>query len=123
MMICSALTMMIDKFECLFFLNTPDSTALSSVNTVNPSTESPWIYYEIGISKFIRRVRPSRALTKALNESRKIQFPLDLAHLPKLSPANLQKSQIENGKEHIRFAQREHPLDWLYDTLYTQYVR
>lgn len=123
MMICSALTMMIDRCECLFFLNTPDSVAVSAVNTTNTKTESPWIYYEISVSKFIRRIRPSRPITKAMNESRTIQFPLDLNHLPKLSLPELLSWQIENGKDQMRLGTIQHPLDWLYDTLFKEYLR
>jgi hypothetical protein len=87
MMLSTALTKMIDKTECIFFLNTPQS--ISFKEGVKSSTQSPWIYAEIEISKMIRRKKLyeyRRAQTKTfskedvnLNES--FEFPLDLAHL------------------------------------------
>ena len=50
MMLASALTAMIDKCECIFFLNTP-----SSLN-INRKTESPWIYYELNIANVIQKI-------------------------------------------------------------------
>ena len=52
MMLSVALTQMIDKTECLFFLNTPRSITL---DTVIEQTVSPWIYSEIAMSRLIRR--------------------------------------------------------------------
>lgn len=49
MMLASALSTMIDKCECVFFLNTP-----SSIN-INDKTQSPWIYYELNIASIIRK--------------------------------------------------------------------
>lgn len=48
MMLSSALATMIDKSECIFFLNTP-----SSLN-INKKTESPWIYYELNIASVVQ---------------------------------------------------------------------
>src|SRR5690554_2728388 len=53
MMLSTALTKMIDKVECLFFLNTPDS--ISFEKGVKSTTLSPWIYSEIETSKMINR--------------------------------------------------------------------
>jgi hypothetical protein len=52
MMLSTALTMMIDKTECIFFLNTPNSITASEVIS---RTKSPWIYSEIATSKMIRK--------------------------------------------------------------------
>lgn len=52
MMLSVALTQMIDKTECLFFLNTPRSL---TPDTVIEQTVSPWIYSEIAMSRLIRR--------------------------------------------------------------------
>jgi hypothetical protein len=62
MMLSTALTMMIDKCECLFFLNTPNSVK-SYVET--DKTESPWIYSEIATTKIIEKKeqKPIRTLT------------------------------------------------------------
>lgn len=63
MMLSTALSMMIDKTECIFFLNTPSS--------VKPTegiqkTKSPWIYSEIITTQMVRENIPERL--KILNE-------------------------------------------------------
>lgn len=53
MMLNVALSKMIDKCECIFFLNTPNSINLSE--SMNSQTSSPWIYSELILSKIIRK--------------------------------------------------------------------
>ena len=88
MILSTALTMMIDKTECLFFLNTPNSISASDLIE---QTESPWIYSEIAISQMIRKRNPfeHRLLEKSLyvkdsilyNENLKVKYELPLDHL------------------------------------------
>lgn len=52
LMLSTALSMMIDNSECLFFLNTPNSITTSSVID---KTNSPWIYSEIVTSSLVRK--------------------------------------------------------------------
>lgn len=66
MMLASALTMMIDKAECLFFLNTPSSL---SVDNIKQKTMSPWIYFELTTSRFIRKPIPDRRIQKVITEA------------------------------------------------------
>lgn len=115
MMLSTALTKMMDKTECLIFLNTPDS--ISFKEGVKSSTLSPWIYAEIETSKLIRHkklseYRTTRSQTRTfskggvvLNES--IQYPIDLDHL-----INLNQSDIRNWI--IEYSNEEFPLDLLY---------
>lgn len=63
MMLASALCMMIDKAECLFFLNTPKSL---SADDIVKKTMSPWIYYELMTCKYIRKPIPTRLIPKEL---------------------------------------------------------
>lgn len=56
MMLSSALAKMIDKCECIFFLNTP-----SSIN-LNKKTESPWIYYELNIADLVQKRKKVESL-------------------------------------------------------------
>ncbi|OXA70644.1 hypothetical protein B0A67_15575 [Flavobacterium aquidurense] len=90
MMLMNALTMMIDKCECFIVINTPNS--IQKYETLNKS-ESPWIYNEIALSKFIRINIPDRF--KIIIESKtfsaekdtpqlKINYNLDLDHLTKI---------------------------------------
>ncbi len=45
MMLSTAITMMIDNSECLFFMNTPNSITLHLETIINNNrTNSPWIY-------------------------------------------------------------------------------
>ncbi len=52
LMLSSALHKMIDKVECLFFLNTENSTHLFKEHN---STYSPWIYHELLCAQLVRR--------------------------------------------------------------------
>lgn len=99
LMLMSALTNMINQSECLFFLNTPKSTSISE--EIKNTTNSPWIFAELNISKVINKITPERllrfkrtysdTLTKAedLNESENIKFQvsyeLELSHLETIS--------------------------------------
>ncbi|HEX4053867.1 MAG TPA: hypothetical protein VHX86_06350 [Tepidisphaeraceae bacterium] len=57
MMLSTALGMMIDRTECLIFLNTPQS--ITSKGVVS-KTQSPWIFSELVTAKSIRRTIPAR---------------------------------------------------------------
>ena len=86
MMLNMALMQMIDKTECLFFLNTPNSICLDDIKTC---TLSPWIYSEIGISQMIEKKKQKRIkrISNNLNESKKnlsIMHNVDLSHLAKI---------------------------------------
>lgn len=88
MMLMTALNKMIDKTECIFFLNTENSVLLKDIGN---RTLSPWIYSEIEITRTIQKKRPNRPKTsffskgvdiraQKLNESLKIKYPLDINH-------------------------------------------
>lgn len=90
MMLSTALTMMIDNSECLFFLNTPNSISTSDIIY---KTESPWIYAEIAMTQIIRQNIPRRRLVRetkyfskggVINEHLKVQYELDLTHLTEI---------------------------------------
>jgi hypothetical protein len=66
MMLSTALNMMIDKTECLLFLDTKNS--IKPYNEIE-KTESPWIYSEIAFSQIAKRNIPSR-LKKNVIENR-----------------------------------------------------
>lgn len=94
MMLASALTIMIDSAECLFFLNTPSSL---SVSDIEDKTCSPWIYHELTISKYIRKRFPTRHKRKSLlayrsipKEARlKMEYYIDLSNLVTISESDL----------------------------------
>lgn len=105
MMLASALTMMIDKAECLFFINTPNSL---SVSNIEDKTFSPWIYHELTISKFIKKRFPIRHKTKDLLDENlilkeaglNIEYNLDLSFLSRLTENDLVtwSEQCESNK-------------------------
>ena len=96
MMLSTALGMMIDKTECLFFLNTPSSITAS---TVIDQTDSPWIYNEIAMT---RKTIPERVTllfesTEIFSEQRQklekggpvVRYNVDLNHLTSLTIEDL----------------------------------
>lgn len=54
MILYTALMKMIDRTECLMFVNTPSSVKWSEMMSEELATESPWIYGELLASKLIR---------------------------------------------------------------------
>jgi hypothetical protein len=115
MMLSTALTMMIDKCECLFFLNTPHS--IKSYEKTD-KTESPWIYSEIATTKIIEKKDPGRVieLTETysnfdggdeIKKGMTMTYDVDLSHLTALDLNNINNWQEKKNT-------REHPLDTLY---------
>jgi hypothetical protein len=70
MMLATALTRMIDRCECVVFLDTPNSVFISdaSENVV----KSPWIYFELDQISKLKTKEPDR--TELLKEARDIHF-------------------------------------------------
>lgn len=88
MMLNMALMQMIDKTECLFFLNTPNSICLYDI--IETRTLSPWIYSEIGISQMIeKKLRRTKCFSDSLDESLQIEYELDLSHLASINAEKL----------------------------------
>ncbi|WP_158991449.1 hypothetical protein [Mucilaginibacter sp. L196] len=94
-MLSTALSMMIDKVECVMFLNTPNSIKSSDIKS---ETFSPWIYAEIAMTKYVRRrqlneYRPTllkgMEQTRNLNENLSIKYQLNLDHLMELTDDDL----------------------------------
>lgn len=118
MMLSSALSMMIDKTECLFFLSTPNSISASDIKNTS-KTSSPWIYSEITISQLIHKQSPeehrphTRFFSKSqlINENKKFidaTFDLDLNHLAEINQ-NIQKRWLTSN---LKFTEA---LDMLYE--------
>lgn len=99
LMLSTALSMMIDKCEVLFFYDTPNSISARDVIT---KTNSAWIYHEIGISDIIRKKSPIEHRTKSnnlsmLKEASTFNFNIDLSHLEILDCDDI-KEWISNFK-------------------------
>ena len=114
MMLNMALMTMIDRTECLFFLNTPKSINLDEA--FNTGTYSPWLYTEIGISRMIEKKEPERYKSFSRENLREkkllkssMRYKTDISHLTTLDADDL-KSWASHCQKTF-----EHPLDALYD--------
>lgn len=109
MILSIALSQMIDRCECLFFLNTPNSV---SMNDISKRTYSPWIYYELGISRLIEKKKPKRKLSESQQQNfsqESITYPLDTSHL-----AELNFDDLENWLTSCKKCRGSETLDYLY---------
>ena len=114
-MLSNALIQMIDKTECLFFLNTPNS--IKTENTVKNQTESPWLYLELMASQVLRRREPERwkqtKTASVLNQRfPTLRYNVDLSQLPVVTCGELASWQ----SNYEQLANTLHPLDALYYT-------
>ena len=121
MMLSAALSMMIDKTECLFFLNTPQSIKPREViNEEDNITNSAWIYSELTISKLIRKKKPGRMLLikkgsrldEATAEWHEIEHKADLTHLKPITQEDLNDWARKRQSPHSN--ESTHSLDILY---------
>ncbi len=115
MMLATSLSMMIDKCECLFFINSPSSVTARQATKATPS---PWIFYEIATTQLIRpktraeHREPKELLEKSLKNSLvkahlTIDHEVDLSHLEPLNYDDLYEWNQEINDD-------EHALDTLY---------
>jgi hypothetical protein len=92
MMLTASLFDMIDRTQCLFFYNTPNSIIPKDIFSSTEQTLSPWIFTEIEMTKLVRTRTPEehRQMQKAMIESTehyfsreelKIEYDVDLSHL------------------------------------------
>ncbi|MCU0359747.1 MAG: hypothetical protein MUF75_03355 [Bacteroidia bacterium] len=118
MMLSTALNMMIDKTECVLFLNTPNSITTKEVVS---QTESPWLYSEISMSELVRKkklleYRPAmtRMFAKggAINESLKVKYDVYLGHLTEIHADTLNNWESEWNKIP---RETQYALDLLYE--------
>lgn len=114
MMLSVALNKMIDKTECIFFLNTPESVSIK--DTVQNTTFSPWIYSELFTSEVIRkqelsRYRKGQLEKRAMFESSEliIRYDISIEHLIELIDVDLLKWRVERLN-----TSDPNPLDQLY---------
>lgn len=121
MMLSTSLMNMIDKCECIIFVNTPQS--FIPVNDMRCGiTLSPWIFNEIFMTKMLRIQTPYRVqvamdgISKLSTESRSISesflpmnHELDMNHL-----AELDIFQLKEWQKRSTPSQKERNLDILY---------
>lgn len=112
MMLSTALNMMIDKTECLLFLNTPNS--LNTYDVITNKTASPWIYSELSISKIIEKKIPLRKtkMKYAHESSLKIEYDVSLNHLADINHETLNRWLYSYSNNKIEIL--KNALDTLY---------
>lgn len=120
MILSMALTEMINKTECVMFLNTPNSIVLEDDMDI---TNSPWIYNELVITKLIKKHKPLRkrlikaerqdSMDESVDKSLRVDYLAPLNHL-----INMDSDDIIKWKDiykKVSSASSIHPLDILYN--------
>ena len=124
MMLSTALSMMIDKAECVMFLNTPNSV---TPNDIINKTESPWIYSEIATTRLIRqkpieeyrlkRLTESFSAGGEIEKSLKVEYNIPTDHLSNIDCDILREWERQwryKGKKHAP-GYSSYALDILYN--------
>ncbi|EOU2112668.1 hypothetical protein [Clostridium perfringens] len=117
MILSNALNKMIDKTECVIFLETDNS--LSVNNDIQKGTSSAWIYSELITTSIIRRKIPERLkddseirkFTNDLNESLKPYYRVNLSHC-----IDLTVEDLKNISEETLYEEKAY-LDKMYKTV------
>lgn len=123
MMLSTALMDMMDRCECIMFVNTANSFTPSDYLMSQGETESPWIYSEIAMTRMLRQKSPSEHRIKAdsvnaslehLKEAKelRVSYPLDMLHLTPLSLNDLKKWETQESRK--RYSES---LDTLYEMM------
>ena len=105
-MLASALNNMLDRTECVFFLNTPSSISCKGYAEQN-ATESPWIFSEIAMTRMIGRKinrataykRKTEASMEVFAEDMKIKYDLSLNHLISLDSSMLNRWVLSDHRQ------------------------
>jgi hypothetical protein len=114
MMLSSALGMMLDRTECIIFLETPVSI---TSDDATKKTKSPWLYLELGLLNILRQKEPKRMRLESFSAKRafanlQIEYVVELGNLATLN------AEILQGWLATRRDARDagvHSLDLLYD--------
>lgn len=113
MMLATALNKMIDKSECMFFLNTSNFLIPSDEGQ---ATASPWIYFETVIANSVRKRVPNRLHNTYFAEQNElrhsdlqIKYKVDLTNFKTVKDLDFQTWAMIRKLEHLK-----HPLDILY---------
>lgn len=94
MILNTALQKMIDKTECVVFLNTPNSLMIDNVID-GSATASPWIYGELTFSRMCRKKKLSEYRPHLVHDSihefaqLNVKYDVSLTHLIDLDDHDL----------------------------------
>lgn len=99
MLLNGALLKMLDKTECLIFLDTPNSLKTEEIS--NGVTNSCWIYSELLMSGSIEKKAPIRKGVYKLYESfdyseLSVDYNVDISHFKKLSLDDISKAEEQS---------------------------
>ncbi|MFF3703856.1 hypothetical protein [Pseudomonas qingdaonensis] len=107
MMLSTALSRMIDGCEAVFFVNTPNSFSADKYIEAQGTTESPWIYSELAMTRLVRKKTPEEHRSfHMIGEARdsmeshkelNIEYGADLSHLIPLSKEDLDSWVLQNS--------------------------
>ena len=117
MILNTALHKMIDKTECLVFLNTPNSLLIDDVID-GSATASPWIYSELQFSRMCRKRKLSEYRRHLAHDSLhefaqlNVKYDVSLSHLVDLNDQDLLRIWM-----HSRQKRPQEALDDLYTNL------
>lgn len=115
MMLNVALMKMMDKCECIFFMDTPNSLPVADNIKNTESTLSSWIYSEVEMTRYLREKKPQRkgyrypinAGFQLEHSELKIKYQINKEHMKKINDKSLEV-WLTSCSDH------EHPLDTLY---------
>jgi len=129
LMLSTALSQMIDRSECVFFLKTENSLKSTSVQEMTAEnadsvTQSPWLFHELSMLRLIRRREKEEHRTmklmalKAANFSEARVSPLIINYPIKLDDVPiLEADQLNDWRSKKRDSTDQHSLDLLYEVL------
>lgn len=117
MILNTALQKMIDKTECLIFLNSPNSLLIDNVID-GSATASPWIYSELTFSRLCRKRKLSEYRRHLAHDSLhefaqlNVKYDVSLSHLVDLNDRDLLQIWMNSRQKRPQEA-----LDYLYISL------
>lgn len=126
MMLFSSLFKMINKTECLLFLNTENSIPMKKM-IEGEKTLSPWIYSELSVSEVMQIIIPTRKLYEEkayadsfgiesiAEDSNELHVKYDLGGILK-GIKEIKMSNLNSWKN-AKIHGAENSLDWLYDNV------
>ena len=119
MMLSTALSAMLDATECVVFINTRNS--ITSTESID-KTQSPWLSFELGTMRVIRRKKPTRRIIQLETFSRDrvvkastdytAEYEVPLDELTPLSGGLLEAWRLSHQSAHRA---DKHALDLLYE--------
>lgn len=106
-MLSTALIEMIDKTECVFFINTPNSIYVK--DDIDNKTMSPWIYSELVTTQLIRKNKPNRPFNEDYIDKKaevfsqkklEIKYNINLDHLYDIDYKGFESwKKVNNGEK------------------------